>query len=147
MNHNIRPDSNATNRQHWLRTVLLCGLMYFAIGFLFAQFARAAWSNEVSVTWNRLAFLTSAIVFAAHIGYEHFRIKNKSLTTAWHTAIAVALGGFGLALAANIHELVAASGYRPRMVIALIAWPLITGVPAFVVALVAATLLTLVRRQ
>lgn len=52
-----------------------------------------------------------------------------------------------LALAANIHELGSASGYRPRMVIALVAWPIITGVPAFIAALVAAAGLGLVKRR
>ena len=51
---------------------------------------------------------------------------------------AVALGAFALALAANIHDLGSASGYRPRMLIALVAWPLLTAVPAFIVALVLA---------
>jgi hypothetical protein len=51
---------------------------------------------------------------------------------------AVALGALGLALAANIHELGSDSGYRLGMLIALIAWPLLTAVPAFVLALVVA---------
>ena len=59
---------------------------------------------------------------------------------------AVAFGAFALALAANIHDLGSASGYRPRMLIALVAWPLLTGVPAFIVALVVAAGLGLKRR-
>jgi hypothetical protein len=59
----------------------------------------------------------------------------------------VALGAFGLALAGNIHDLWSISGYRPRMLIALVAWPVLTGVPAFIVALIAAAGLGLVRRS
>lgn len=33
-----------------------------------------------------------------------------------------------------------ASGYRSRMLVALVAWPLLTAVPAFVVAIVGAVL-------
>ena len=55
--------------------------------------------------------------------------------------IAVALGAGALAVAANLHEWMAGSSYRPSIAIALVAWPLLTVVPAFVVAMVAAAVL------
>jgi hypothetical protein len=55
-----------------------------------------------------------------------------------HASMAAALGAAGLAVAANLHESRAASHYRPLMATALIAWPLLTAVPAFVVALMVA---------
>jgi hypothetical protein len=82
-----------------------------------------------------------AAAYAAHIGYEHFRLINSPRVTALHAAMAVALGALLLAVGANIHDLGAASGYRPRMLIALVAWPLLTAVPAFLVALVVAAVL------
>jgi hypothetical protein len=85
------------------------------------------------------------MVFAAHIAHEHFRLHNTPRPTAWHTSLAVAFGAFALAVAANIHDLGSASGYRPRMLIALVAWPLLTAVPAFIVALVVAAGLGLKR--
>jgi hypothetical protein len=86
-------------------------------------------------------------LFAAHIAYEHFRLRNTALPTAWHAAAAVAFGAFARALAANVHDLGSASGYRPRMLIALVAWPLLTAVPAFLVALVVAAGLGVTRRR
>jgi hypothetical protein len=77
------------------------------------------------------------VVFAVHIAYEHFRLRNTARLTAWHASLAVAFGAFGLALVANLHDLASASGYRPRMLIALVAWPLLMAVPAFIVALAA----------
>ena len=53
----------------------------------------------------------------------------------------------GLAVAANVHEWMTASSYRPSIAIALVAWPLLTVVPAFVVAMVAAALLKRWRRR
>jgi hypothetical protein len=97
--------------------------------------------------WNRLGFLASAIAFAMHIGYEHFRLRNSSLKTATHVSIAVALGAFVLAVRANLHGLSVGTGNQRLLAIALVAWPLITGVPAFVVALVASGLLALRRRS
>jgi hypothetical protein len=127
--------------------VLLLGVVYFVIAVGFGAFAASAASNSMRVNWNRLAFLASGVAFAVHIGYEHFRLRNSPRITASHTSIAVAIGAFALALSANIHDLRSASGYRPRMLIALVAWPLLTAVPAFIVALVVAALLTLRRRS
>ena len=136
---------DASDRKRWFRAVVLLAGVYFVIAIAFGTFAGWAVSNSVRETWNRLAFLASGIAFAVHIGYEHLRLGNSSRITASHASIAVALGAFALALKANIHDLASASGYRPRMLIALVAWPLLTGVPAFIVALVLAAALTLRR--
>ena len=125
--------------------MVLLGAVYFVFAIAFGDFASRAASNSMRETWNRLAFLASGIAFAVHIGYEHFRLGNSSRITASHASIAVAVGAFALALKANIHDLGSASGYRPRMLIALVAWPLLTAVPAFIVALVVAAGLTLRR--
>jgi vacuolar-type H+-ATPase subunit I/STV1 len=138
---------DTSDRKRWLRAVGLLGVVYFVIGIAFGAFASWSASNSMRVTWNRLAFLASAVAFAVHIGYEHFRFGNSPRITASHASIAVALGAFALALVANIHDLWSASGYRPRMLIALVAWPLLTAVPAFIVALVLAAGLTLRRRS
>jgi len=136
-----------SDHQRWLRAVVLLGAVYFVIAIVFGEFANRAASNSMRETWNRLAFLASGIAFAAHIGYEHFRLGNSTRMTASHASMAVAVGAFALALKANIHDLGSASGYRPRMLIALAIWPLLTGVPAFIVALVAAAGLALIRRS
>jgi vacuolar-type H+-ATPase subunit I/STV1 len=137
---------DASDRKRWIRAVVLLGVVYFVIAIAFGAFAGRAPSNSMRETWNRLAFLASGIAFAFHIVYEHFRLRNSPRMTASHTAIAVALGAFALALKANLHDLGSASGYRPRMLIALVAWPLLTGLPAFIVALVVAAGLNLRRR-
>jgi len=138
---------DASDRKRWLRAVVLLGVLYCVIGIAFGLFARWAASNSMRETWNRLAFVASGIVFAIHIGYEHFRLRNSPRITAWHASLAVALGALGLALSANIHDLWSPAGYRPRMLIALVAWPLLTAVPAFIVALVLAAGLNLGRRS
>ena len=136
---------DASDRKPWLGAAVLLGVVYFVIGFGFGAFA--AWSGSHPLIWNRLAFLASGIAFAVHIGYEHFRLGNSPRVTASHASIAVAIGAFALALSANIHDLWSPSGYRPRMLIALVAWPLLTAVPAFLVALVVAAGLNLRRRS
>jgi hypothetical protein len=61
---------------------------------------------------------------------------------AWHTALGVALGGFGLAVAGAIYSLSTTTANWTAWLLALIAWPLVTAVPAFLVALVAGAVLT-----
>jgi hypothetical protein len=127
-----------SGHQRWLITVILVGVLYLAVGITSAALAGAAASDQMRFFWRLSAFIISALVFAAHIAYEHFRLRHTARLTAWHASVAVAFGAFALALVANIHDLGSASGYRTRMLIALVAWPLLTGVPAFIVALVVA---------
>jgi hypothetical protein len=127
-----------SSRQRWLGIVILVGVLYPAVGIAFGAIAQAAASEQMRFFWRLSAFVISAVVFTAHIAYEHFRLRNTARPTAWHASVAVAFGAFALALVANIHDLGSASGYRPRMLIALAAWPLLTAVPAFIVALVMA---------
>jgi hypothetical protein len=58
-----------------------------------------------------------------------------------HASIAAALGAGALAVAANLHKWMAGSSYRPSIAIALVAWPLLTLVPAFFVAIIVAAVL------
>lgn len=127
-----------SNRGQWLRAVLLIGVLYAASGMAFSALAADAAAVQMRTFWRVSAFFVSAVVFAAHIAHEHFQLRSGARRAAWHAAAGVALGAFALALAANLHDLRSPSGYRPRMLIALVAWPLITAVPAFVAALVAA---------
>ena len=138
---------HSSSRQRWLSTAILAGVIYLAVGLVSSALAGAAASDQMRSFWRLSAFVISAVVFATHIAHEHFRLRNTARPTAWHASVGVAFGAFGLALAANIHDLASASGYRPRMLIALVAWPALTAVPAFLVALVVAALLGLSRRN
>src|SRR5207237_8243144 len=104
-----------SGRQRWLSTAILVGVIYLAVGVASSALAGAAVSDRMVLTWRWSAFILSAAAFAAHIAYERFRLRSRARPTAWHTSAAVAAGAFALALAANIHDLGADSGYRPRM--------------------------------
>jgi hypothetical protein len=127
-----------SGRQRWLSTVILVGGLYLAVGISSAALAGATASNQMRFFWRLSAFVISAVVFGAHIANEHFRLRNTARQTAWHASGAVAFGAFALALVGNIHDLGSSSGYRPLMLIALIVWPLLTAVPALIVALAVA---------
>ncbi|HEX2452192.1 MAG TPA: hypothetical protein VHI99_00725 [Vicinamibacterales bacterium] len=122
--------------QTWIRAALLVGVAYLIIGRLFAlpiDHARA---------WRLAAWVVSGVTFAAHIGYEHVRLRSSPGVLALHTALAVALGAFGLAVAGALHSLSVTSSIRPLWLLALVAWPVFTAVPAFLAAFVAAAILS-----
>src|SRR4249920_2449379 len=99
----------------WLAWAVLVGALYLLVALCTAEMANAAPSIPVRNLWRYSAFIVSGVVFVAHLAHEHFRLGYPARATAWHTAVAAALGGLGLALAANMHELTAAAEFRPRM--------------------------------
>jgi hypothetical protein len=98
-------------------------------------------------TWRLLAWVLSAIAFAAHVWYEHFRLRSGRVTTAFHAALAVGLGALLVAGAAVIHGQATGAAHQNRRVISLVLWPILAGVPAFLVALAAAAALALRPRK
>jgi hypothetical protein len=115
---------------------MLVGMLYCAIGVVFALP-----SNQVRV-WRLAAWAISAAVYAAHIGHERLTLRNSSRSAALHVAVAVGVGGLALAVAATVHSLFVPPNYpRWRFVLALVVWPVITALPAFLVALLASAVL------
>jgi hypothetical protein len=116
---------------NWVRTAVV-GLIYFVIGY-----GSTLLVYPSIHFWRLAAWVASAVVYVLHLAYEHFRVRTSPATTAIHVGLAVAIGGFLLAVAATTHA-ATVSDHAPyrRFLIALIAWPLITGVPALLVTLV-----------
>ena len=134
-------------RPHWLRAVILLGLVYFVIGLALGALAGSASSSQMRFTWRLLAWVLSAIAFAAHVWYEQFRLRSGRITTGFHAASAVALGALLVAGAAVVHGQATGAAHQNRRVISLVLWPILAGVPAFLVALAAAAALSLRRRE
>lgn len=124
-------------RNHnWIRIALI-GFVYFAIGYGSTLFDQP-FSGQVHF-WRLAAWVASAVVYFTHLAYEYFHLENSPTTTAIHVGLAVAVGGFLLAAAAATHAaLVSEHAPFTRFFVALLAWPLITGGPAFLVTLVIA---------
>ena len=125
----------------WFAWALLAGALYVIIGVGFAPL-----SVPSVFFWRLATWMVSAVVYAAHIGYEHFRIRSSPGSAALHVAFGAAVGAFGLAAAAIVHSLVTGTGNLRLLRIALLIWPLITGGPAFLVALVLTAVLVRVPR-
>lgn len=129
-----------------LRTVILFGVFYTAVGIAFGALAGSAASDHARALWRLAAWILSAAAFGAQVWYERVRLRNPPRVSAWHASAAAALGAFGLAVAANIHALGAVGAHRPRLLVALAAWPILCGLPAFVIAWAAAAGLAFMRR-
>jgi hypothetical protein len=125
--------------------IVLLGGVYFIVGVVFGELAKWAGSEQGQFRWRLAAWGVSGAVYAAHIAHEHFRLRSRATILALHVALATALGAFLLAAAATLHALRVVS-HAPYWLylLALVLWPLMTGLPAFVVAFVAAKVLALV---
>lgn len=134
-----------SSNQRWLPLALLVAIVYPVVGITFAVLDNQSASSPIRI-WRLAAWFVSAAAFGVHLVYEHLRLRTSPLRAALHTSVAVAVGAFLLAVWVNLHgHWVASSHQSPLAPLALVLFPLVTGVPAFVVALVAVTILARVR--
>ena len=126
-----------------LKSTIMIGVLYFVVGVLFGELSASATSRRAFFTWRFAAWVVSAAVYGAHIAFEHFKLRNSPRALATHTAVAVGLGAFLLAVAATVHAFTVPT-HAPYWLfaVALVAWPLITAVPALLVAFVIGLMLT-----
>jgi hypothetical protein len=115
------------------RAVILTGIAYALVGVVFAL------PTTHLRTWRFSAWGVSAAIYAAHVAHEHFKLKQTPRSGSLHVGLAAGLGAFGLAVSANIHALIVTSSHQQHMLllIALVAWPVVVFVPAYLVARVA----------
>lgn len=133
--------SETTARAGWLGRALIYALIYVVFGIVFGALAGRAGGLAGARVWRFAAWLCSAIAFGTHIQFERLTIGRPPVTAAWHAAFAAALGAFGLAVSAVIHRHLAGMPRSGLLGFALLLWPAITFVPAFVVGFAAATLM------
>ena len=127
--------------------IILAGVAYAVVGIGLTEMSKHFATDQFRA-WRLAAWVVSAVIFAGHFLYEQFRVKQRSLNVALDLGLAVALGAFLLALAATIHAATVVS-HAPYWLfaVALVAWPLLTGVPAFVVALFGSLLVVRLKRE
>lgn len=130
------------------RAVVFLSGVYLISGIVSGALAGQAASYQAVIAWRWAAWLVSAIAFGAHIVYEQVRLRTSPTITALHVSSAAGLGAFGLAIAANVHaQTVSPQQHSLVLVLSLAIWPVMTALPAFVVALVSAILFARVRRN
>jgi hypothetical protein len=135
------------DKRRWIISVLIIGGIYCLDGIVFGKFAGLSKSPAMVFIWRLAAWVTSAVLFAGNIWYEYYRLKNAPFKTALHVSLASALGAFGLAVAANIHAQFVQTANQIMLALSLIIWPLLTMVPAFIVAFVITSLLQYLHKK
>jgi len=133
--------------QSWVRTALVVAAVYAIIGFATVAIGQAAGGGQSTTAQAvRIAsWLLSALVFLGHIARESSR-SLKATVAAGRASTAVALATFLLALAATVRQ-VEAGNTRPAVLVALLVWPLLTGLVSLGVGLVLVRLLRTVTRR
>lgn len=128
--------------RNWFALALLAGVAYVIFGVGFGELAARASSHEMVSAWRLAAWIASAFVFAVHLLRE-IRATGSISHTALRAAVGTAIGSFGLAVAAVLHSLL--SPTAPKTVtlvrLALVMWPVMTFIPAYLVGLVASAVL------
>ena len=119
----------------WIGPALGAAAIYLSVGILFALPA-----SHVRA-WRFGAWAVSAVVYATQVCYEHFRLRNSVHRSAAHVAFAAALGALGLAAAAVVYRLMNAQATQPAQALGFAVWPIITGIPAYLVAAALAAVL------
>jgi len=136
---------DVTSHRRWLRVAILFGILYVVVGIGFAELANSSSSGQLRFAWRLAAWVVSGVVFAANITYEHFQLHTSIPRTALHVSSAVTVGTFVLSVVAIARSQVAIAGNQRFLVLSLLLWSALIFVPVYVVALVAATLLSRTR--
>ena len=122
----------------WVGAALLAGLLYVVAGAVTAELARTAGSPGMAKFWRLSAWPLSLAVFLGHTGYE--RARRAPLPAAFHVALGAALGGLLLAAVGPVRSHWGAPDFTRAALLSLLVWPFLTGIPAFVLGFLAASI-------
>jgi hypothetical protein len=118
----------------WMLVLASAGYIFAGAGT--ALFAGSASSAAAVKAWRLGSWLLSVLVFSCHFAAErHFR--TRPVRSASVLACAVALGACGVAALGPLRAHWGEPARFRLVLLSVVAWPLITGVPAFFVALIA----------
>lgn len=123
-----------------LLPVVAAALAYLVIGVVTAYLAGVATSIPVRTAWRLIAWGLSLVVFVVHLLRERRRAPGTAFTAALRSAAGVALGAFAVAAAGPMRAHWGQAD-QWRAALALVLWPLLTGVPAFLAALAGGALI------
>jgi hypothetical protein len=132
--------------QAWKR-VILVGLIYLALGVISAVVSNPLRSEFLQAAIRISIFLVALAVYYYSLRLEMNRFDSGIKKSALLTSSAVAVGTFLLAVYAIGMEWWETSGVRNSLLTALIIWPVATGIPAFLMALLLGYVTVRVRKR
>jgi hypothetical protein len=129
-----------SRRPQSIWAVFLGAAAYVLIGTGTAVLAALASSSTSVKVWRLAAWLLSAAVFTVHFAIVRGRHARRFQLAA-QVALAVALGALGVAILGPVRAHWSEPSRLKLALLSLVAWPVLTGVPAFTVALIGSLVL------
>jgi hypothetical protein len=123
-----------------LLTAILFSVAYVAIGIVTADFAASTASIQGRTAWRLTAWGASLLVYVTQLIVERVRLNSTTLRTALRASGTVAIAAFALAVAGPVRAHWGAVDQQ-RALMALLLWPVLAGVPSFLLALGAAAVI------
>lgn len=127
--------------------IILAAFAYVVIGVGAAALAGAAASKPGTTAWRLTAWVLSIVVFGIHLGDSCLRRRVPLRRSAFQVAVAVALGAFVLAAVGPVRAHWSSNDTARVALLSLVAWPVLTGLPAFAAALVGGYLIERTARR
>jgi len=116
----------------WMFVLASAGYVLAGAGTAFL--AGSASSAAAVKAWRLGSWLFSLLIFGCHFAGER-RLRSGPVSSARILASAVALGACGVAALGPLRAHWGDPARSRLVLLSIVAWPLITGVPAFLVAL------------
>ena len=133
-------------RQTRVSSILFATAAYVVVGAATAALAKSVSSPAAMKDWRLAGWLLSLIVFTTQFIVERTR-HPKRVTVAIDVAFSVALGALVLAAVGPVRTHFGEPSALRLALLSLIAWPVVAGVPAFLVALLGDALLDAMTRH
>jgi hypothetical protein len=121
--------------KHMRRRILGVAFSYAVIGVVTGALAGSASSVDARDVWRLAGWVLSAVVFLVDLVYDRARVGGTPVASAARVAGSVALGAFLLAAAGPVRSYWGTERFWRVTLLSLVVWPVIAGVPAFVVGL------------
>jgi hypothetical protein len=121
--------------------MLAVATTYVVVGLVTAELAGSASTVQMRNGWRMAAWLLSAVIFVGNLIYDHVRLRSGARDSAVHVATAVALATFVLAAVGPVRSHWGTPGIGRVALLSLPLWPVLAGAPAFLIALLAKSIL------
>lgn len=121
--------------------MLAVATTYVVVGVATAELAGAASTVQMRNGWRLTAWPLSAVIFVGNLIYDDVRLRSSTRDSAVHVAAAVALAAFILAAVGPVRSHWGTPGFARVALLSLSLCPVLAGAPAFLIALLAKSIL------
>jgi len=135
------PHPAAPPRVRRLWIALAVGASYALVGLAASAMSGRASSPPGRTAWRLAAWAASVGAFLVQVVVGRARLRIPARSAAADAALAAALGALVLAAVA-IARSIAHGALGPRLALALVLWPVLVAIPAFVIGFGLAAMIT-----